>query len=68
MYVTWWVFRFDHFPLNASLRTTIFLFPSNRKKFALRRKCLIRFRSQVLLITVVQRYVRVCMLCICPCE
>ncbi|XP_056890902.1 unconventional myosin-XV [Takifugu flavidus] len=29
-----------------------------RKKFALRRKCLIRFRSPVLLITVFQRYMR----------
>lgn len=68
LYVTWWVFTFDHFPLNASLRTTMFFFPPNRKKFALRRKCLIRFRSPVLLITVFQRYMRVCSPCICPRE
>lgn len=47
------------FPSKCIYENTVFLFTPNRKKFALRRKCLIRFRSPVLLITVLQRYMRV---------
>lgn len=35
-------------------------FPKNRKKFALRRKYLIKLRSTILLIVNRQRYMRVC--------
>lgn len=47
------------FPSKCIYENTVFLFTLNRRKFALRRKCLIRFRSPVLLITVLQRYMRV---------
>lgn len=57
---------FHPFSLLSNCIWIIHLF-HNRKKFALRRKYLIRFRSAVLLIVNRQRYVRVCTPCLCLC-